>query len=126
MTWPALERATEALPGEIRRAVGVHFGWWDAHDERLDAACGKLVRPALVLVCCRASGGTDRQGLPAAVTVELVHNASLLHDVIDHDLSRHGRPTAVGAVGSAARAMPCSSSPSMSSRKPVARWPSTG
>ncbi|MFF3214343.1 polyprenyl synthetase family protein [Streptomyces sp. NPDC002886] len=59
-----------------------------------------MVRPALVLACCRAVGGDKMQGLPAAVAVELIHNASLLHDdIIDHDATRRGRPTLWAQLG---------------------------
>ncbi|MFK0181819.1 polyprenyl synthetase family protein [Streptomyces xanthochromogenes] len=97
---PALESAAQTLSPEIRHAVGVHFGWWDVHGDRCLAPGGKLVRPALALTSCRAAGGTARQGLPAAVAVELVHNASLLHDdIIDRDELRHGRPTLWAQLG---------------------------
>ncbi|MGH3829258.1 MAG: polyprenyl synthetase family protein [Pseudonocardiaceae bacterium] len=63
-------------------------------------ASGKVVRPALVLLSCAAVGGDPKAGLSAAVGVELVHNASLLHDdIIDGDQMRHGRPALWGVLG---------------------------
>ncbi|MGI6356887.1 MAG: polyprenyl synthetase family protein [Lentisphaerae bacterium] len=55
---------------------------------------GKCLRPALLLLCCGAAGGSLKGALPAAAAVEMFHNWTLLHDdVIDHDSFRRGRPT---------------------------------
>jgi len=61
---------------------------------QLGADCGKLVRPALVFACAQAVGGAAETALPAAVAVELIHNASLVHDdIMDGDECRRHRPT---------------------------------
>ncbi|WP_308378063.1 polyprenyl synthetase family protein [Streptomyces sp. ISL-98] len=61
---------------------------------------GKAIRPALALAACEAVGGERAAGIPAAVAVELVHNASLLHDdIIDGDRLRHGRPALWALLG---------------------------
>lgn len=63
---------------------------------------GKRARPALVVHCCRASGGTLEAALPAAASVEMVHAFSLVHDdlpALDNDDTRRGRPTAHIAHG---------------------------
>jgi geranylgeranyl diphosphate synthase type I len=45
-------------------------------------------------------GGQQTASLPAAVAVELIHNASLLHDdIIDGDRMRRGRPALWAAQG---------------------------
>ncbi len=57
---------------------------------------GKRLRPALVLTCCKAVGGTDEAALPAAAAIEFVHCFSLVHDdlpALDDDTLRRGRPT---------------------------------
>lgn len=59
-------------------------------------AGGKRLRPALVLLSCRACGGSDAAALPAAVAMECVHTFSLIHDdlpAMDDDDLRRGRPT---------------------------------
>jgi geranylgeranyl diphosphate synthase type I len=79
----------------------MHFGWWT--DDRTaveNAAEGKAVRPALALLACQAVGGKPEQAHLPAVAVELVHNASLLHDdIIDGDPVRRGRPALWAAKG---------------------------
>lgn len=98
---PGLQQTVEGLAPEVRHAVGLHFGWWDREGRMQEAApTGKMIRPALVLASCRAAGGTTAKGLPAALAVELIHNASLLHDdLIDHDETRRGRPTLWAQLG---------------------------
>jgi geranylgeranyl diphosphate synthase type I len=100
--FPALRQATDELPSELRHLVGMHFGWWDQDGAPpVDSpSIGKAVRPALVLLSCEAVGGLRGAGVPAAVAVELVHNATLLHDdIIDGDRLRRGRPAVWAACG---------------------------
>ncbi|MFG1675413.1 polyprenyl synthetase family protein [Micromonospora sp. NPDC049282] len=55
---------------------------------------GKGLRAAMCLATCRAFGGTQAVGLNAAVTVELFHNAFLIHDDIqDESEQRRGAAT---------------------------------
>jgi geranylgeranyl diphosphate synthase, type II len=59
-------------------------------------APGKRIRPALVMACAEAVGGTAVEALDAACSVELVHCFSLIHDdlpALDNDELRRGRPT---------------------------------
>ena len=52
-------------------------------------AGGKLLRPLLVLLGCKAVGGDIEKALPVAAGVELSHVASLIHDdIIDQGISR--------------------------------------
>ncbi|MDQ3644429.1 MAG: polyprenyl synthetase family protein [Actinomycetota bacterium] len=61
------------------------------------AAGGKRLRPMLVFLC----GAPDADGaLPAAVAVELLHMATLVHDdVLDQASLRRGRPTVFATGG---------------------------
>ncbi|MDE3094554.1 MAG: polyprenyl synthetase family protein [Chloroflexota bacterium] len=71
-----------------------HFGWQDAAGNPIAEAAGKMLRPALCLLCCEAVGGDAARALPAAVALELVHNFTLIHDDIeDSSDTRHGRTT---------------------------------
>jgi geranylgeranyl diphosphate synthase type II len=55
---------------------------------------GKALRPTLSIATCRARGGEVDAVLPTAATLELYHNAFLVHDDIEDDsLMRRGRPT---------------------------------
>ena len=59
-------------------------------------APGKRLRPALVLWAAQACGGTWEAAAPAAVSVEMIHAYSLVHDdlpAMDDDDLRRGRPT---------------------------------
>ena len=54
---------------------------------------GKAVRPTLSVATCLGLGGRIEAILPTAATLELYHNAFLIHDDIeDESLLRRGRP----------------------------------
>ena len=99
-----IERALQAVignsPDPVVAASRYVMGWEDAAGQPA-AAGGKRVRPAL---CLYAAGlfGAAEGALPGAVSVELVHNFSLVHDdVQDLDAERHGRPTLWALHGAA-------------------------
>jgi len=55
---------------------------------------GKALRPALSIATCLGLGGHLEAILPTAATLELYHNAFLIHDDIeDESWSRRGKPT---------------------------------
>ncbi|HEY0640563.1 MAG TPA: polyprenyl synthetase family protein [Pseudonocardiaceae bacterium] len=63
---------------------------------------GKLVRSVMTLLCAEAVGGHRKQALTAALGLEYLHAATLVHDdIIDEDLVRRGRPTVPVAFGRA-------------------------
>lgn len=71
-----------------------HLGWEDRAGKPSEGRGGKLLRPALCLLCCEALGGDWRSALPAAAALELLHNFTLIHDdVEDASRQRHGRET---------------------------------
>ncbi|WHT16171.1 polyprenyl synthetase family protein [Crossiella sp. CA-258035] len=58
------------------------------------AVPGKLLRPLMLIAAAEAVGGQAGAVLPAAVAVEHLHVASLVHDdIIDGDDLRRGRPS---------------------------------
>ncbi len=55
---------------------------------------GKRLRPLLCMLACSAAGGNPRHSLDAAVAIELLHTASLVHDdLMDQSPLRRGVPT---------------------------------
>lgn len=82
-----------------------HLGWLDQQFQPADGHPGKLLRPKLLLLSYElawAQGQTSsaplelslRPALPAAASIELAHNFTLLHDDIqDGDVERRHRPT---------------------------------
>ena len=63
------------------------------------ASGGKRIRPALLLLAARASGGDGADQRERVVTLaavaEMMHAATLIHDdIVDHSAMRRGRPSA--------------------------------
>jgi geranylgeranyl diphosphate synthase type II len=59
-------------------------------------AGGKRIRPVLALATARAIGRDERELLPLAAAIELIHTYSLIHDdlpAMDDDPLRRGSPT---------------------------------
>jgi geranylgeranyl diphosphate synthase type I len=94
----ALRGVTPRMRGLLRQMSAYHLGWTDSHGHPASEPAGKRIRPALALWACEALGGDPAWALPAAVTVELIHNFTLIHDDIqDGDQLRRHRP-AVWAI----------------------------
>ncbi len=56
-------------------------------------AGGKRLRPSMLLLAAEAVGGDPEVVVPAAVSIELVHNFTLIHDdIMDNAETRRGRP----------------------------------
>jgi octaprenyl-diphosphate synthase len=61
----------------------------------LQAAGGKRLRPALLLLAARCAGGDGDSAIRLGAVVEMIHAATLVHDdVIDAAETRRGRPSA--------------------------------
>jgi len=73
-----------------------HLGWVDEHFAPAPALrnSGKRIRPMLCVLACQAARGDAMQSIPAAASIELLHNFSLIHDDIEDDSpKRRGRPS---------------------------------
>jgi geranylgeranyl pyrophosphate synthase len=77
-----------------------------SHANATVAAGGKRLRPLLVLLAAESAGGPtanadgEERLVRAAVAVELVHSATLVHDdLIDGAELRRGHPTVAAAAG---------------------------
>ena len=92
-----LAACKDACDGEINRLYGSgQRGSSGLYDLILDYPLrgGKALRPALSIATCLGLGGHLEAVLPTAATLELYHNAFLIHDDIeDESWWRRGRPT---------------------------------
>lgn len=88
-------RRTTSGDGTLLRSV----------EEYATSRTGKMLRPRLLLSAAATLGDeviNSRRTLLLAVAVEMLHNASLLHDdVIDNDLLRRGQPSVNARWGNA-------------------------
>ena len=65
-----------------------------------DVGGGKMLRPAMVLLSGLAVGKLTQKHIVTAAIIELLHNATLLHDdVLDDGKSRRGKPTINALMG---------------------------
>lgn len=74
----------------MREMLLYHMGW----PPKGSSTKGKRIRPLLVCLVTHLAGGSWQDAIPAAVSIELIHNFSLIHDDIqDQSLTRHGQDT---------------------------------
>ena len=92
-----LASCKDACDGEIQRIYSSgQRGSSGLHELILDYPLrgGKALRPALGIATCLGLGGGLEAILPTAATLELYHNAFLIHDDIEDDSWwRRGKPT---------------------------------
>jgi len=94
---PGLMRDLEVRLAEV---AGSHGSTLGEHAGATIAAGGKRLRPLLVFVAAGPDSAGRDAALRAAVAVELVHSATLVHDdVLDAAVLRRGRPTVVASAG---------------------------
>jgi geranylgeranyl pyrophosphate synthase len=90
-----LEERLDALAGSHGALLAEHAG-------STIRAGGKRLRPLLVFLAAGEAEPDDEGVLRAAVAVELIHSATLVHDdVLDAAPLRRGRPTVVATAGRA-------------------------
>lgn len=71
----------------------VHTRWYELAMQHVLNG-GKRVRPIICIASCELVGGRKEDVFQAAIAVELLHNASLIHDdIVDRDRIRRGKPT---------------------------------
>lgn len=90
------------LSSELRQLNDIIIGALNSSDTPLMdeivrhflQAKGKQVRPIMVMLCARLFGDIDDVVLHGAAALELLHNASLIHDdVVDQTSRRRGQDT---------------------------------
>lgn len=68
--------------------------------EYVSARSGKMLRPGLVLLAGKCFGKVTEQHIKVAAIIEMMHNATLLHDdVMDEGQKRRGLPTVNSLCG---------------------------
>jgi octaprenyl-diphosphate synthase len=88
---PDLVKVEEELQGYTHAAIDPIA---EIGDHLLNAG-GKRIRPALLLLTTRMLGEVTPAAIQLAAVVELIHNATLVHDdIIDGADTRRGRPSA--------------------------------
>lgn len=64
------------------------------YSEYLAKTKGKMLRPALTIIASKISGEVAEKTFWAAIAVEMIHNATLVHDdIVDNANKRRERPT---------------------------------
>ncbi|MFH8662479.1 polyprenyl synthetase family protein [Streptomyces afghaniensis] len=97
---PSLAEAVGRLHPWVGEMAAYSFGWCEVGGAPAVAPGGKGVRQALAVLGAEAAGASGRDGVAAAVAVELVHAFSLLHDdIMDGDTDRRRRPAVWKAYG---------------------------
>lgn len=103
-----VEERLAAVHQAVRRAMleaipdGEPHEWLYRASRSYPSRPGKALRPALCLATAGAFGGRPAEVMPAAVAIELLHNAFLVHDdIVDGSQRRRGRPTLPAEYGTA-------------------------
>lgn len=103
MTESAFIKALGSKRSIIEKSMYSYFNENDAYHRELYAcmkypleAGGKRLRPAIMLFMWNILGSRNRNIVPAACSVEMIHTYSLIHDDLpsmDNDDFRRGKPT---------------------------------
>jgi len=97
---PGVESALGRVEARLAAVAAGHGPLLARHAGSTIAAGGKRLRPLLVLLAAGESAAAGEGALRAAVAVELVHSATLVHDdVLDGSALRRGRPTVWSSAG---------------------------
>src|SRR5262245_22095896 len=103
---PSVIEDLAAVETRLAAEIGSREPRLEAIARHLVDAGGKRVRPALVLLVFHAASrqraARRQHAIEAAVALELIHSATLLHDdIIDGCETRRGRPSALRTFGTA-------------------------
>ena len=92
----------DSMQALIFKALGSDVPMLDEINRRLLENAGKMLRPRLTMLFARICGGPvlTEESLRYAAAVEVLHNATLLHDdVADEAMTRRGKPTVMSYLG---------------------------
>lgn len=88
----------DAMNGIIREALATDHSLVNSIIDNYLVTKGKQIRPILVMLSAKMFGDINQTTLYAAAALEMLHNATLIHDdVVDQTPLRRGKPT-VNAV----------------------------
>ena len=81
--------------GKVSKYIKNYFGWDQLNSiNNKNIYTGKAFRPSVCILVCTSLSGTFEMALPPSISIELVHNFSLIHDDIeDNDRIRRHKPT---------------------------------
>ncbi len=98
--WDEFRLINNELAGLVRNLPESYLGEVIGY---ILSAPGKRVRPLILIFSSQAFGGTAPQAMNAALAIELVHAASLVHDdILDGGVKRRGMPSILQRFGSEA------------------------
>ena len=84
----------EAMNGIIKRMLHTDHDLVNSIVDRYLLTKGKQIRPILVMLAARMFGEINERVLYCAAALEMLHNATLIHDdVLDQTPLRRGKPT---------------------------------
>ncbi len=100
----------QVIEADLQAAEAKLLGLLDSREGLIAEIChylidggGKRLRPIFILLVYRAAGGDDAKiddAIDAAIALELIHSATLLHDdIIDSGTLRRGKPSAYTRFG---------------------------
>lgn len=97
----AIKDIRQSLKPELERLDTIISRTLDSSNPLMDQVIsnylshkGKQLRPMLVMLTAKLFGGVNDLAVTAAASVEILHNASLIHDdVVDDSDRRHGHET---------------------------------
>ncbi|MFE1173096.1 polyprenyl synthetase family protein [Streptomyces sp. NPDC058773] len=97
---PVIRHQVSALEPTLARICGYHLGFIDEHGDPSSGGDGKLTRAGLMMAVADGVGLRPEDVQSQAAAVELLHNATLLHDdIADTDELRRGRAAAWKVFG---------------------------
>jgi octaprenyl-diphosphate synthase len=92
---PRLPELLAEVEASIARVWEGNRGLLAQASRRVLSGRGKRLRPAVLLLAAECAGGATERSIALAAVVEILHNASLVHDdVVDDSSSRRGRRSA--------------------------------
>lgn len=90
-----IEKIDNALKAYMKKTACPQSVIYDAMEYSLFAG-GKRLRPVLMIEVCKMMNGDEKEVMPFACAMEIIHTYSLIHDdlpAMDNDSLRRGMPT---------------------------------